>query len=60
MPKIKKNEEKIENAHEVKEVAKEEVKVLSELEQLQALYKEMQDRGINSIGDLEVKISRLQ
>lgn len=31
----------------------------TEKQKLEALYKELKDRGINSIGDLEVKISRL-
>jgi len=33
---------------------------LDELTHLQELYAELKGRGINSIGDLEVKISRLQ
>lgn len=32
----------------------------SELEHLHALYAELKALGINSIGDLEVKIARLQ
>ena len=32
----------------------------TELEHLHALYKELQDRGIRSIGDLENQIAKLQ
>ena len=36
------------------------VKQPTELERLQELYKELKERGINSIGDLENQIARLQ
>lgn len=43
---------------EVKEVK--EIKIeKTEKEKLQELYQQLKDLGVNSIGDLEVKISRL-
>ena len=38
----------------------EEIVLPTEKEKLEALYKQLKDLGINSIGDLEVKISRCQ
>lgn len=48
-----KKENKIEE--EVKEIKIEK----TEKEKLQELYQQLKDLGVNSIGDLEVKISRL-
>lgn len=56
----KKKEVIVEKIEEVKEEIKPEVKNISELEHLHALYAELRARGINSIGDLEVQIARLQ
>ena len=39
--------------------AKDDVSINLEKEKLLALYQTLKDLGINSIGDLEVKISRL-
>ena len=36
------------------------IKQPTELDRLQELYKELKERGINSIGDLENQIARLQ
>lgn len=45
---------------EIKQEIKAEIKVeKTEKEKLQELYQALKDLGINSIGDLEVKISRL-
>ncbi len=44
---------------EVLEEAQEALTEITEKEKLQALYQQLKDLGINSIGDLEVKISRL-
>ena len=41
------------------EKSENDVPINLEKEHLLALYKELKDLGINSIGDLEVKISRL-
>ena len=55
---MKKNEiKKEETKAEVLEVHSEAEP--SELDQLRVLHKEMKDRGFNSIGDIEVRISRL-
>ena len=42
-----------------KEEVKKETKVLSEKEELEVVYKFLKDRGMNSIGDLENRISKL-
>ena len=61
---MKKNE-KEKKEEESKEVLSEvtssaDVKIPTEKEKLEALYKQLKDLGVNSIGDLEVKISRCQ
>ena len=48
---MKKNE--IKKEEEVKE------EVLSEKQELEVVYKFLKDRGLNSIGDLENRISKL-
>lgn len=57
-----KGEEAIETEVELQdaEVAPETPVINPELEQLRKLHKEMTDRGIRDIGQLEVFISRLQ
>lgn len=59
---MKKNEKK--EKEEVLKVSSEvtssaDVKVPTEKEKLEKLYQQLKDLGVNSIGDLEVKISRL-
>ena len=45
---------------EVEVTASWDIKEPTEKEKLEALYKQLKDLGVNSIGDLEVKISRCQ